>query len=533
VWAAGLTNGVCRASRHRRGAAAHATLTNSTQDRRSIDDRGQQHAWATDGEERPMPLMPLPIAVLGGGSLGLLFAAHLARCSSSSGSSTSASGSPAAAVQLILRTPEAVASYNNAGSTVRLLEAWRPGAQWATVPLSAVALGPEVPQRSIQHLILATKAAAAVPALLAALPFLAPSANVVLLQNGMLGVLGELLASSVAADLDLGGAAAASDPASRRYVPDGPSAGPKSEQPLGLRLFAASVTHGCYRPDAEAVPSAAAAPFSVVHAGNGAVTLGPLAAALEPSGLAAAVRATGPGGPSPHVRPACSRASSDDPTGLGAAGGSGSHEDDPDAYVARLAALLPGLSLRSPASRGALRAELLAKLATNCTINPLTALLGCRNGALLDSAGAEATMRSVCEELLRVFGPAAFGLAPASAAAPGYADASVGSGKASSGAGSSGGDAGGGTAKQRAREGGTAGELEAAREALLERVRAVARATAGNRSSMLADVAAGRPTEVSYLNGYVARTAIARGVDAPVNAALCGLVRARGEVARE
>lgn len=51
----------------------------------------------------------------------------------------------------------------------------------------------------------------------------------------------------------------------------------------------------------------------------------------------------------------------------------------------------------------------------------------------------------------------------------------------------------------------------------------VARATAGNRSSMLQDVLGGGRTEVDAINGYVVRNA--GEVDVPVNAALLHLVR--------
>ncbi|GFR41390.1 hypothetical protein Agub_g2073, partial [Astrephomene gubernaculifera] len=66
---------------------------------------------------------------------------------------------------------------------------------------------------------------------------------------------------------------------------------------------------------------------------------------------------------------------------------------------------------------------------------------------------------------------------------------------------------------------------ESAEAALYEWVLGVARATARNRSSMLQDVAAGRRTEVDYLSGWVLRVAAARGVAAPVNGALYGMVR--------
>ena len=54
---------------------------------------------------------------------------------------------------------------------------------------------------------------------------------------------------------------------------------------------------------------------------------------------------------------------------------------------------------------------------------------------------------------------------------------------------------------------------------------AVLRRTAGNRSSMLQDVEAGRPTEVEAINGAVVREAEERGVPVPVNRLLLALMR--------
>jgi 2-dehydropantoate 2-reductase len=58
-----------------------------------------------------------------------------------------------------------------------------------------------------------------------------------------------------------------------------------------------------------------------------------------------------------------------------------------------------------------------------------------------------------------------------------------------------------------------------------ERLGQVCRATAKNRSSMLQDVLAGRPTEIDSLNGQVAARGQALGVPTPVNALLTRLIR--------
>jgi 2-dehydropantoate 2-reductase len=61
-------------------------------------------------------------------------------------------------------------------------------------------------------------------------------------------------------------------------------------------------------------------------------------------------------------------------------------------------------------------------------------------------------------------------------------------------------------------------------ERLVERAREVAGRTADNVSSMLADMLAGRRTEIAEINGAVAVAARALGVPAPINEALAVLV---------
>jgi 2-dehydropantoate 2-reductase len=54
--------------------------------------------------------------------------------------------------------------------------------------------------------------------------------------------------------------------------------------------------------------------------------------------------------------------------------------------------------------------------------------------------------------------------------------------------------------------------------------RAMAALTGANRSSMLQDVEAGRPTEIDAISGAVAREGERRGVAAPLNQAMTVLV---------
>lgn len=60
----------------------------------------------------------------------------------------------------------------------------------------------------------------------------------------------------------------------------------------------------------------------------------------------------------------------------------------------------------------------------------------------------------------------------------------------------------------------------------LEKVTAVCAMTAGNRSSMLQDILAGRPTEVDVINGAVVRKGGEAGIPTPVNQLLTQLVKA-------
>jgi 2-dehydropantoate 2-reductase len=117
------------------------------------------------------------------------------------------------------------------------------------------------------------------------------------------------------------------------------------------------------------------------------------------------------------------------------------------------------------------RPHLWEKLAVNAGINPVTALARVENGALVDGPAADIATAAATET------------------------AAV------------------------AREHGMDFPAERAREA----VRSVAETTARNRSSMLADVAAGRRTEIDAITGFVVDRA-ERPV--PVNETLAGLVRA-------
>ena len=147
-------------------------------------------------------------------------------------------------------------------------------------------------------------------------------------------------------------------------------------------------------------------------------------------------------------------------------------EHDParlsDADLAHLAASLSPPPLAVALSED-IDALLWRKLAINCAINPLTAIYRCRNGELLDNPVALAQLQAVVEEIHSL---------------------SLALGR------------------------------EAAVADLLPQVLDVARNTGLNRSSMLQDIEAGRPSEIDFITGYLCRLGREAGVALPVNEAL-------------
>ena len=108
------------------------------------------------------------------------------------------------------------------------------------------------------------------------------------------------------------------------------------------------------------------------------------------------------------------------------------------------------------------------KLVINALINPLTAIYRCRNGELLDQGPRQDAMAALAREL--------------------------------------------DTLLPRWLPDWPGGSLALATD--------VAAQTAANTSSMLADVLAGKPTEVDYINGHVVRMATRLGLSAPANEAM-------------
>lgn len=125
-------------------------------------------------------------------------------------------------------------------------------------------------------------------------------------------------------------------------------------------------------------------------------------------------------------------------------------------------------------------ALLWAKLLVNICINPLTAITGITNGQLPEMPHLMAVVQKVLAEGMQV------------ASAVG---------------------------------------VRLPSETPLDKVLAVCRNTASNRSSMLQDVLAGRKTEIDYINGAVVRLGKQHGVSVPVNRILVHLVKSIEQVA--
>ncbi len=139
----------------------------------------------------------------------------------------------------------------------------------------------------------------------------------------------------------------------------------------------------------------------------------------------------------------------------------------------RIAALFERAGVPCPVGRD-VRADLWVKLVMNCVMNPVSALGRTRYGRMIEDAPTRGLIRAVIDECVAV------------ARAEGIA--------------------------------------LPAPERLYDDVLRLGEAMREASSSTAQDLAAGRPTEIDALNGYVARRAQALGVPAPVNQALYALV---------
>lgn len=363
------------------------------------------------------------VHVLGAGAVGLLWAFYLR-----------SNGFP---VTLLLRDAAKLQLFRDAGNAVQLTSA--AAGETRTQPLDAEAVDDDASSSSssstgfngaaspppIEALVVATKAHQAVPALQSVRSRLRATSTVLLLQNGLIGLYDEIR--------------------ERVFPPDGGEKAPS--------VVVASVTHGCYR----------RAPFHVVHAGWGACA----AAAVDPAWPSLLAPAT--------LTEARHEVEAD--------AGHASALLPGEALLQELARGVPELRLTRFVSRRALAQDLCLKLGANCCINPLTALLQCRNGALLREPHMRELMRGIAAEVAAVFRPNLPDLRP---------------------------------------------------DDYYDRVVAVASATTENRSSMLQDITSGGgQTEIDYMNGYVAAQAARLGLHAPHNLTLAQLIRAKTDMRLE
>ncbi|PWY84774.1 2-dehydropantoate 2-reductase [Aspergillus heteromorphus CBS 117.55] len=135
-----------------------------------------------------------------------------------------------------------------------------------------------------------------------------------------------------------------------------------------------------------------------------------------------------------------------------------------------------------------LRQAQLLKLSTNCMVNPLTALLGVHNGAMLENAELRRMQRPLLGEISSVFCqlPELQGLPDVQARM----------------------------------------SVAALEEQLISNIQK----TAGNSSSMCEDVRAGRATEIEFINGWVVRQGQEMGIACPINRCLVQLILARSRL---
>jgi 2-dehydropantoate 2-reductase len=143
------------------------------------------------------------------------------------------------------------------------------------------------------------------------------------------------------------------------------------------------------------------------------------------------------------------------------------------------------------------------KLVVNSVINPLTALLGCRNGDLLESAEARKIMERVCAEAARAYAM--------------QAQEEEGSRSDWEK-----------RVRIRSGFGRTPAGLDA--QALREECLRVMKVTAGNISSMLSDVRSGSYTEIEYMNGYLLGLGRSFGLPMTTTATLLNLVKLRSAI---
>jgi len=145
------------------------------------------------------------------------------------------------------------------------------------------------------------------------------------------------------------------------------------------------------------------------------------------------------------------------------------------------------------------------KLVVNAVLNPLTALMGCRNGDIFTQEASRRIAGRICSEAAAAF--EAEMTNATHSMLEGLGDVEN---------------------QQQVPLGRLPRSLE--QGALVKECFRVAEATKGNISSMLADIRQGRPTEIEYLNGYLLFLGNAYRISMPGNAMLLNLVKMRSAI---
>jgi 2-dehydropantoate 2-reductase len=152
--------------------------------------------------------------------------------------------------------------------------------------------------------------------------------------------------------------------------------------------------------------------------------------------------------------------------------------------------------------------QLLLKLVVNAAINPITAILGVRNGELIGSSPVHRMIVALASESSRVILSYLTSLHSDGASS---ATATANLARSSNAA-------------------GVSKDVQAMFQpsALQAQILNVCSLTAPNASSMLVDVEAGRQTEIDYINGYLVALGQRMNIPTPVNEMLMLMLKAKG-----
>jgi len=305
--------------------------------------------------------------------------------------------------------------------------------------------------QKIESLFITTKAHQTVPAIRRLLPRLSPNSTIVLLQNGM-GVYEELT----------------------HHIFPNPATRP--------HFILASNTHGVFRKDTQ----------HFVHAGLGGIIFG-IVPDPEERNFEAGFQDLSL--PKPDRAPRLSDISAV------------SDDERYKSLRSTVAALLLLEALNvSWKPMVEVQTAMRQKLVVNAILNPLTAIMGCRNGDVLHTASSRRIAERVCQEASRVF-QTQF-----------KADATSWLGSLES----AGIDSQGVPIDRM--------PTVLTKSMLEDEVVRVAHLTKGNISSMLADIRIGKQTEIDFVNGYLLKLGRTYRVDMPATATLLNLVKMRSAI---